>query len=74
MISNTNEFGEFLRMVRTQNNLTMQRVAEDAGVTQAFLSMIESGKRSPSLHTLITLSSILDFEVKISSGGLSYEW
>lgn len=74
MIGHVNEFGEFLRMVRTENNLTLQKLAEDTGLTQAFLSMIENGKRSPSLHTLILLASILGFEVRISSAGLSYEW
>lgn len=49
--------GERLRNLRTSQNITQTDLAKRIGVTNALISAIEKGERSPSLETLIKLAS-----------------
>ena len=45
---------------RKQKNLTLQQLAENAGVSAAYISQIEHSKASPSIATLKNLARALD--------------
>jgi transcriptional regulator with XRE-family HTH domain len=46
------EYGRALRICRAALELNQQDVAKRAGITKSYLSLVEGGKRSPSLATL----------------------
>lgn len=54
--------GARLRARRKVLGLTMQKVAEDAGLTIGFISQIERGLASPSLSSLAAVSRVLDMD------------
>lgn len=45
-MNNTTEFGKFMRKIRIEKNLILKDVAELLGVSSAFLSAVEVGKKS----------------------------
>jgi transcriptional regulator with XRE-family HTH domain len=49
--------GERLRNLRTSQHISQTDLSKRIGVTNALISAIEKGERSPSLETLIKLSS-----------------
>lgn len=51
------EFGPILRRRRAELGLTQIELATLAGVTQNYLSLVESGHRQPSLETLAGLAA-----------------
>ena len=57
-------FGERLRRLRKEKNLTLRGVAEAAGVDFTYLSKIENGKAgySPSAETIRSLAGILEVD------------
>jgi predicted nucleotidyltransferase/DNA-binding XRE family transcriptional regulator len=57
--------GELLRHARERAALTQRQLAERAGVTQSVISMYESGRRQPSLPTLMALLSGAGFELDL---------
>lgn len=52
--------GQRMRQLRRKKRLLQKELAEKAGVTQAFVSDIEVGKKSPSLRVLARLAIALD--------------
>jgi len=52
-----------IRQLRLQNKLTLQKVAERAGFTKSYLSMVESGKKSPPIATLSKIARALGVDV-----------
>lgn len=57
--------GEALRLVRVYHDLTQTQLSYELGISNSFLSEIESGKKSPTLELLGKYSS--HFEIPISS-------
>ena len=56
----SNEFGEFIRKRRKELGLTIKEVEEITGISNAYLSQIENGKRGiPSVSVLSKLSNAL---------------
>ena len=55
-------FGAVLRRRRVARGLTQDSVAEAAGVTTQYVSMLERGVNQPSLHTVVTLASGLEID------------
>jgi transcriptional regulator with XRE-family HTH domain len=54
-----NEFGETLRRLRRERQLSLTRVAEKAGVSVATLSRVETNKQSVDVGLVTTLARIL---------------
>ena len=54
--------GARLRARRKALGLTMQKVADDAGLTIGFISQIERGLASPSLSSLAAVARVLDMD------------
>lgn len=51
-------FGEKVKLLRTQRNLTQKQLAEMSGVAVSAISSYESGNRYPSYDILISLARI----------------
>ena len=57
-------FGTMLARLRKQRHLTLLQLARRVGVTEAYMSMLESGARkNPSLPTLKKLAKALKVKV-----------
>jgi transcriptional regulator with XRE-family HTH domain len=52
-----------IRSLRLQNRLTLQKVAERTGFTKSYLSMVESGKKSPPIATLSKIAKALNVDI-----------
>jgi len=51
-----NPLGNYLKLLRIKNNLTMTQTAEQTGITQGYISQIENGIYTPSAKTLAKLA------------------
>lgn len=51
--------GNRIRLLRADRNLTLQALAEKTGLSSSMLSLVERGKTSPSIGTLVAISSAL---------------
>ncbi len=57
------QFGSRIRELRRKNDLTLQALADQAGISVGFLSQVERDKATPSLGTLAALASALGVEI-----------
>ncbi|MCE2532481.1 MAG: helix-turn-helix domain-containing protein [Acidimicrobiia bacterium] len=53
------ELGGRIRALRVEQGLTLQMIAERTGLSSSMVSMVERGRTSPSIGTLIAISSAL---------------
>lgn len=51
-----------LREIRKAQNLTMKQVSERSDISESMLSLIESGKRTPSVRSAQRLAAALGVE------------
>lgn len=58
-------FGGRIRELRRKANLTLQSVADQAGISVGFLSQVERDKATPSLGTLAGIASTLGVEIEV---------
>lgn len=58
--------GKRIRSIRKRVGLTLEQMSEQTGLNKGYLSRIESGEKSPSIATLLKLSS----ELKVPAGQL----
>jgi transcriptional regulator with XRE-family HTH domain len=52
-------FGKILREVRLKSGLSQERLAFDSGHHRTYISLLERGRRSPTLTTLLRLAAAL---------------
>lgn len=52
----TDQFGEQLRRVRTERHLTQEQLAEASGLHRTEISLLERGKRTPILDTIVAVA------------------
>ncbi|MHA3915498.1 helix-turn-helix domain-containing protein [Halovulum sp. GXIMD14793] len=57
------DLGAALRARRKELKLTMQRVADAAGLSVGFISQVERGLTAPSLGSLASLAAVLETEI-----------
>ena len=57
------KFGQRVRWLRSEHALTQEQLAERAGISVDFLSLIERGKSSPSFENLDELADALEVSV-----------
>lgn len=55
----SSEVARILREERTRKQLSMSRVAEQAGLSQQMVSYVERGLRNPTLDTLLRITHAL---------------
>lgn len=60
---NYNKIGVKIAEARIKYNLTQEELGEKIGKTSQFISNIETGKRKPSLPTLLNISKILNLSL-----------
>ena len=51
-----------LREIRKAQNLTMKQVSERSNISESMLSLIESGKRTPSVRSAQRIAAALGVE------------
>lgn len=51
--------GQRIREIRAERNLTLQTLAQRTGLSPSMLSLVERGKTSPSIGTLVAIASAL---------------
>lgn len=67
--------GEAIKIIRVFNGLNQQELAKSLGISDSYLSQIESGKRTPTLDTIkdvsrkfgVPVSSLLFFSEQLES-------
>ncbi|WP_079708123.1 LexA family protein [Paraliobacillus ryukyuensis] len=57
-----NEFGSFLKKVRSDRGYTLRELSNITGISFSHLSKIERGEYQPSKTTVLTISSSLDLD------------
>lgn len=55
--------GKKIRQLRLQNKLTLVETARRTGFTKSYLSMVESGKKSPPIATLSKIAKALEVDI-----------
>jgi transcriptional regulator with XRE-family HTH domain len=58
-VSPERAFGQVLQRHRTLRGLSQERLAAASSLDRTFISLLERGRRQPSLATLISLASAL---------------
>jgi transcriptional regulator with XRE-family HTH domain len=53
------QFGAALRRARTQKGLSQEELAEATNLDRTYISLLETGKRNPSLICIVTLCNAL---------------
>jgi transcriptional regulator with XRE-family HTH domain len=53
-------FGRVLREYRERSDISQEALALEAGIDRTFVSLLERGKRQPTLTTLFRLAKVLD--------------
>ena len=53
------EFGQNLRRLRQEHQLTQEELAETAGVSSRYVALIEAGSRNPTLSVVLELAAAL---------------
>ena len=59
------QFGANLRCAREQANLTQEDLASTAGMDRSAISLLERGRRNPSLETILKLATALKLEPEV---------
>lgn len=54
--------GKWLQNIRKEKRMTQQQVAGEVGITRAYYTQIENGKRRPSVDVAKKLAGLLDFD------------
>lgn len=57
--------GEIIAEVRTARGMTRKQLSEASGKSVPFISLIESGKRNPSMTTIIEIAKTLSIPLPI---------
>jgi len=52
-------FGEVLKQHRTAAGLSQEKLALEAGLDRTFISLLERGRRQPTLTTLVLIAEAL---------------
>lgn len=63
----TTQLGTIIRNARKSKGLSQTKLGELAGLRQASISAIESGKPSTRLDTLMSVLAALDLELSVTS-------
>ncbi len=67
------KLGKCIKVARAMGELRQGVAAKQIGITQAYLSQIESEKRSLSIKTLSEITKVLDMTITISKGEVKAE-
>lgn len=57
-------FTRKLRVIRESKGISQEELAARAGLDRSYISLVERGRRSPTVNTLIKISAVLAVEVR----------
>ena len=57
------EYREIIQKKRIEKGLSKYKLAKLVGITQQFMNEIESGRKSPSVETLIKICEVLEIKM-----------
>jgi transcriptional regulator with XRE-family HTH domain len=57
-------FTRRLRLLRESKGISQEELAARAGLDRSYISLVERGRRSPTVNTLIKISTVLAVEVR----------
>jgi transcriptional regulator with XRE-family HTH domain len=60
------KLGEALRIYRKQQGYTQQELAEKLFVVPEYISLVENGKNTPSVHLLLRWFKALQIEIELN--------
>lgn len=63
MVSLRKKFGKRLRYFRVIRDMSQEQLAERAGISVDFVSLVERGINAPSFETLEAISNALQIEI-----------
>ena len=52
-----------MRCLRTARGMTQEKLAECCDLDRTYISLIERGRRSPTLHTVVRLCNVLEVDL-----------
>jgi transcriptional regulator with XRE-family HTH domain len=55
-------FGTLLKDLRKKKSISQEKLAEKTGLNRIFISLLETGKRNPTLTTICKISQGLDIK------------
>lgn len=61
-------FGQVLRMLRTENNLTQSQLAKVLGVSESTVGMYERGQREPAFEMLEAIADYFNVDMDFLTG------
>lgn len=59
------KIGEILRLIRTEQDLTIRQISERTGIAPSTISRIETDRRHPSIETYFKLLEALGADIYI---------
>ena len=62
-MKNTDTLGEKLKKIRTEQELSLEDLAQKTKLTRSFLSQVENNKTSPSINSLLRIAQALKINV-----------
>ena len=65
MIQQEQKIGHVIRVLRTAANLKQKDLARQAGIKSNYLSLVEAGKREPSVNVLRAIAKALNVPVSM---------
>jgi len=66
-------FGRALRALRKQKKLSQESLAFEASLDRTYISLLELGRRSPTLDTLVALCEPLDVSLTLLASHIELE-
>lgn len=65
MTTHNNAFGKILRVLRKQKQYTQESLAFESGLDRTYVSLLELGRRSPTLDTMMALCEPLGVSLSV---------
>lgn len=62
--SNAESFIRKLRLLRESKGLSQEELAARAGLDRSYISLVERGRRSPTVNTLVKIADVLEIEIR----------
>ena len=59
IMTNEKAFGEVLRDIRQEHSLSQEELGFESGYHRTYISLLERGRKSPSLNTIFQLAAAL---------------
>lgn len=63
--------GEIIRTAREDKNLNQSQLAAKAGISQATVNYLETGKRKPGFTTIVKIAKVLDLNLDDLTGSMN---